>query len=261
MFNLHIGIPGVVPDLLHSIVQAGILNTDEAPQILSRKLWQDQFRRLVNANRTDTILASESWRIAEMTIADLSTCRSCAASQHAVLGKAEDCFLKNKVLPYTEQRIKRVSQIFATVPVTYHLTIQCQIDYISAAMQRTPPHGVWAEPRIIPSWAELVSRIRAADPRSQIVVWDFERPDKMALAFLTTLLDVYESTLIEAIYEHLLKTRNMLPVLPVDYATLEMSSDVMDRLDLQYEIDLNAIAGIAGVSLILPKNIPEEFHL
>lgn len=261
MFNLHIGIPGVVPDLLHSITQAGILNTDGAPKILSREVWHSQFRGIVNANRNDTISNSKSWNAAKMTIADLSAYRCVAASQHALLGKAKDCFLKNRVLPYTEERIKRVSQVFATVPVTYHLTIQCQIDYLNATIQRTPEHGVFSELRIIPSWAQLVSRIRAADPHSQIVVWDFERPDKMALAFLICLLDFYENTRIEVIYEYLAKRRNLLSILPVDYGVSNMSPDLTDRLDSQYECDLEVIGGMEDVSLMLPKNIPEEFHL
>jgi len=104
MFNLHVGIPGIAPNLLQSIVQAGLLKGENVPTILSQKLWKEQFRGLINAKRMDLVgHATPAWRAAETTIAELSAIGPIAASQHALLGNAENCFLKSKV--YRERPI------------------------------------------------------------------------------------------------------------------------------------------------------------
>ncbi|MFV0490397.1 MAG: hypothetical protein ACK5M4_01080 [Pseudorhodobacter sp.] len=260
MFNLHIGIPGIIPDLLHSIAQTGILKADNAPQVLPRKLWQEQFRSLVNARRTTAAFNVTDRRSAEVTIGELSARGPVAASQHALLGLPEDCFFKNKVLPYTEARIGQISEIFAAVPLTFHLTIRSQFDYLRLAMNRRPEDRALTEPRIIPSWAQLVHRIKASAPDSQVVVWDFEQPEKVALAFLICLLDTRDGRLIETLAEYLGMTLKR-PEMPLNNHEIPgIAPELADRLDVQYELDLKALDQIDGVSLILPENVPEEFH-
>lgn len=260
MFNLHVGIPGIVPDLLHSVVLAGLLKRDGAPAVLSRKLWQEQFRGLVNAKRTKAAFDVAAWRAVEATIADLSTHGAVAVSQHALLGGPEDCFLKRKVLPYTDDRIAQVSEIFAAVPLTFHLTISSQFDYLHTTMLPLSAGKALPQPGIVPSWSALVRRIRAAAPDRPLIVWDFERPEKVALAFMICLLDTKDPALIEALDAHLSKT---IPP-PTSSNSNEIpgiTDEMIDRLDAQYDLDLEALKQIEGVSLILPESIPEEFHL
>lgn len=260
MFNLHVGIPGIVPDLLHSAVHAGLLRRDGASAVLSRKLWQEQFRGLVNAKGTKAALDLAAWRAVEATIADLSAHGAVAISQHALLGSPEDCFLKRKVLPYTDARITRVSEIFAAVPLTFHLTIFSQFDYLRTTMNRLPAGKALPQPGIVPSWSALVRRIRAAAPDRQLIVWDFERPEKIALAFMIRLLDTKDPALIEALDAHLSTTIKR-PAHPNSHEIPGIPHEIIDRLDVQYDLDLEAIKQIEGVSLILPESIPEEFHL
>lgn len=258
MFNLHVGIPGIVPDLLHSVVHAGLLRRDDAPAVLSRRLWQEQFRGLVNAKRTKAALDVAAWRTTKATISDLSAHDAVAVSQHALLGGPEDCFLKRKVLPYTDARIARVSEIFADVPLTFHLTIQTQFDYLHTTMSRLPEGKIIPLQGIVPpSWSGLVRRIKAAAPDRQIIVWDFERPEKVALAFMICLLDTKDPALIEVLDAHLSKTIKR----PASPNSHEIPRIPHDRLDAQYDLDLEALKQIEGVSLILPESIPEEFHL
>lgn len=262
MFNLHVGIPGIVPDLLHSVVYAGLLRRDGAPAVLSRKLWQEQFRGLVNAKRTKAIFDAAAWRATKATITDLSAHGAVAVSQHALLGGPEDCFLKRKVLPYTDARIARVSEIFADVPLTFHLTIQSQFDYLHNTMNRLPEGKTIPLPGIVPpSWSGLVQRIKAAAPERQIIVWDFEKPEKVALAFLICLLDTKDAALIEALDAHLSVTIKRPKPPGGSHEILGVPHDMIERLDAQYDLDLKALNKIEGVSLILPESIPEEFHL
>ena len=76
---------------------AGLLRREGAPTVLSRKLWQQQFRGMVNAKRTKAALDAAAWRATEATIANLSAHGAVAVSQNALLGGPEYCFLKRKV--------------------------------------------------------------------------------------------------------------------------------------------------------------------
>lgn len=261
MFNLHVGIPGIVPDLLHSVVHAGLLKIDDAPAVLSRQLWQKQFRGLVNAKRKNAALDAAAWRWTEAAISDLSAYDTVAVSQHALLGGPEDCFLKPKVLPYTDARIARVSEIFAAVPLTFHLTIQSQFDYLHATMARLLASSDSLQRGIVPSWSGLVRRIRAAAPDRKIVVWDFEQPEKVALAFMVCLLEVHDTALIKALEAHLYATLKR-PGSPIGSNDIPgMPQEMIDRLDAQYDLDLQDLGKIEGVSLIVPDSISEEFHI
>lgn len=261
MFNLHVGIPGIASDLLHSTVHAGLLKRDGAPAVLSRKLWQEQFRGLVNAKSTKATFDVAAWRATKATIADLSAYDAVAVSQHAFLGSPEDCFLKRRALPYTHARIARVSEIFADVPLTLHLTLQSQFDYLHTTMNRLPAGETIPQSGLVPSWSELVRRIKAAAPDRQIVVWDFEKPEKVALAFLICLLATKDAALIKAL-DALLSATIRRPEPPSgSHETLGIPHDLIERMDAQYDLDLEDISKIEGVSLILPESVPEEFHL
>lgn len=260
MFNLHIGIPGIIPDLLHSVGQAGLLKEGSSPQVLPRKLWQEQFRGLINTKPMGAACNVAGWRAVEATIAELSARSFVAASQHALLGVPEDCFVTSKVLPYTEARIGRVSEIFGAVPLTFHLTILSQFDYLRATVNRLPAGAVFPKPRIIPSWAQLVRRIKSAAPATQVVVWDFEQPEKVALAFLICLLNTKDGRLIKELDGHLRKTLKP-PEMPLNNHEIPgIAQEFTAQLDVQYELDLQALDEIDGVSLILPKHVPVELH-
>ena len=260
MFNLHVGIPGVAPDLLHSVVRAGLLKRDGAPAVLSPKVWQEQFRGLVNAKRSKAELDIVAWPKTKATIAALSAHDAIAGSLHALLGGPEDCFLKRKVLPYADARIARVSEVFAAVPLTFHLTIQSQFDYLQTSMNRLPEGKTLAPPGIIPSWSALVQRIRVAAPDREILVWDFERPEKVALAFMIYLLGTNDPALIDALEAYLSKTIQRLSP-PSSHSIAGLSHEMIDLLDAQYDLDLQALKQIEGVLLIRPELIPEDFHL
>jgi len=259
MFNLHAGIPGIVPDVLQHVVQDGLLKSNNAPVVLSHKIWQEQFRGLVNAAKQKGTLDVAAWRATEETISNMSARGSVAISQHALLGRPEDCFLKRKVLPYADARIAMVSKIFAAAPLTFHLTISSQFDYLRNILHRPSTRVATSEPKIFPTWISLVQRIRKAAPDRQIVVWDFERPEKAVLPFLVRLLDINDSALIQNLERYL---SNKFPGLSYTHnqEISGISRDTVERMDAQYELDLEAIKNIKGVSLILSDSMHRNFY-
>lgn len=261
MFNLHIGVPGVAPNLLHSIEQTKILKGPRGPQIISRKLWKQQFRGLINSRKIEDYTNITALRAAETTIAELSRHDSVAASQHALLGAPEECFFKNTVLPHTESRMRQVSDIFAAVPLRIHLTIQSQFEHLQVATNRLTKDMIFSEPRTTPSWAALVRRIKVAAPATQIVVWDFENPRQVALGFLATLLNINDPILIESLKTYIMSNFINTNTPPVSGAITEASKWAAEGFDTQYELDLQEISQMPGVNLIFPRDLPREYRI
>ena len=261
MFNLHIGTPGIIPNMVHSVEQANLLEGCSDVQILSQKTWQEQFRGLVNRDQNKASFSATDWRAVEEKVVDLSNQGPVALSQHALMGRIEDCFIKRKMLPYADKRLGRLTEIFANVPVTLHLTIQNQFDYLQAAVNRLPEGKSFPEPRVVPSWSELVRRIKAAAPGTKVVVWEFDKPEEVALSFLMYLLNIENDGLINAMRRHLRAT------LKRQDTTLNGDEfpgpfhELTNRMDLQYELDLLALGRMKGVSLIPIGSIPKELHL
>jgi len=259
MFNFHIGIPWIGHDLLHSVDKARILQPNTSPYILSQNVWRDQFRHLMNKESEHPIL--EAWGVADAKIADLLIREPVAISQHAILGSAQDWFLKRKTLPFAEYRISRILDIFAGVPLTFHLTITSQFDYIQTLMDRKILGGRETSLPAIPSWINLVQQIKNAAEGHKIVVWDFERPEKIALAFVAHLLETQDEALITRLRNHLsilipsagtLKKSHQLPSIP---------GETIDQIDVQYSLDLQSLSEMRGISLILHDTVPEKYHL
>lgn len=261
MFNFHIGLPGLASDLLSSVSQADVFKTGATARVMPQERWREQFRGLVNTEGADPTSKIKAVRTAERAIADWAKDGAVAISQHALLGAPEDCFLKEKPLPHADARIERVSELFASVPLTFHIAVQNQLDYLLAAMNRRPESRIAQKLRTIPSWSQLALRIKMAAPGRQIIVWDMEQPNKTTLAFAISMLDVSDSASI--IIQNWPRARIMTQSnqMAGNLETQGLSSDLVDRLDAQYDLDLEEISQIEGVSLVLPQNVPDELHL
>ena len=260
MFNMHLGVPGVFPDLLHSIAKAGMLRSSERPYVLPRKLFQQKLRGMINATMTEASVNVMAWRAAKTFVSELSNQGTVVISQHAMLGNPESSF-KKKVLPYAEARVLRITDIFAAVPLTFHLTITNQFDYLQATMESWGEGQVFPTPRNVPSWADLVRRMKAAAPDRQIIVWDFERPEIVALAFAISMLNTTDNSLIKDLKQHM-SAHFKSPEHKANRQEIPgLDHDLIHRLDAQYDVDLAVIEVTEGVSLIRPESIPEEFHL
>ncbi|PKQ10557.1 MAG: hypothetical protein CVT70_19010 [Alphaproteobacteria bacterium HGW-Alphaproteobacteria-1] len=105
-----------------------------------------------------------------------------------------------------------------------------------------------------------MQRIKTVAPANQIVVWDFEQPTKVTLAFLICLLDTNDARLIEALHKYLIKTLDR-PEMPISSHEIPgIDHEFSYHLDVQYELDLEAIRQTDGVLLIRPEDVPEEFY-
>ncbi|WP_168175196.1 hypothetical protein [Thioclava sp. F28-4] len=252
MFNLHAGIPGVASDLLHSVDKSGILEDQSSSAIISRPIWKKQFRELINTRWREAALDTESWSNVEEILSDFSKYDTVAISQDALLGVAEDSFLKDKVLPQTEARVSRVAEIFSGRSVMLHFTITSQLDYFYEFVRSKNDIDFISEARTMPSWSSLIERIREIVPEFRIMVWDFERPREIALSFIGELLRVDDFDLILDLKD-LVSSAFPERQSPLDSESLPgLSFEIIERLDVQYEIDLQRLSKMEGVTLVRP---------
>jgi len=190
MFNLHIGLPGIFPDLFQSIENMSF--SEQTSWIVPADSWKTQLRSAVNGKVKMSDFFQFGLNEIVEKISNEADCGTVTASQHAMLGSQTDCFQKDRILAQAARRIKRVSTIFKTVPTTFHITLVSQSDYLQATTNSIDDAYEIFATKNIPSWTDLISCIRAAAPKQQIIVWDFQEPDKVALMFLAYMLNVQD---------------------------------------------------------------------
>jgi hypothetical protein len=107
----------------------------------------------------------------------------------------------------------------------------------------------------------LVRRCKAAAPGVEIVVWDFEEPEKTVLAFIITILKLADWQLIEAAEKQIVKVLEKPGNQLIAQETLQVSAERREKMDRQYDHDLDIISEMDDVSLISSEDVPEEYHL
>lgn len=261
MFNFHIGLPGIASELLNSVYDEGFLTGVNGHYIMPKKLWKERFRSLVNVSPRKTICDTGAWLETAAIVSDLSKYESVAISRHSFLGKPEDCFSELGALPKTTARISRISDVFSSIPLTFHLTISPQFEYLysvtrnSTEIDSAPTNGM------VPSWADLVHRIKASAPHRRILVWDFEQPEKVALPFLISLIGIENSYFVDKLREHLGGSLKYCMDSDSEPENLNIHSRFSNQLDLQYDVDFNLMEQIEGVSVLRPSDILDNFYL
>lgn len=259
MFSLHIGIPGIVPTLLETPELSQIIGSQNWAKMVPNALWQEKFRSVINREMDPSPSSLAMWKGAELEISRLEKTKRLVVSQHALLGRTVEGFSKKKAFPKAEERVARLNEVFKGKPITIHLTLTSQFEYLKLAMLRATAPTTLPDPTIVPSWGDLVSRIRKAAPQHDIVVWDFEQPGKITTAFVVNLIGATDEVLISDIHRFLRQKGSKLSGLQLSDSSSGIPYDYADILDAQYDIDLDMISGMKKVTMIRASNIPSEF--
>lgn len=259
MLNMHIGLPGVYPNLIHDLSRQRFFRERSNCYVMSRAVWQDKLRGLVNSPPGNTELQYSARQAMELILTDAAQSKFFAASQSALLGKIEDCFLRNVVLPRAEDRVKNLAQIFEKTPITFHLTVPCQFDYLIAAAMKGNKR--FCEIRSIPSWANLIGRIKLSVPDSKLVVWSFEQPEKMILAFVVSLINNHDPRFAADLKKYLAGKIQHVQSKQHGQRRIDVSEDLAVKLDAEHERDLQLIGKMNGVLLVLPSSVPPDLYI
>ncbi|WOI30063.1 hypothetical protein [Sulfitobacter dubius] len=172
-------------------------------------------------------------------------------SEHALLGAVSDMFTKKTMFPKAKRRAQNLDNAFSDRQLHLHLAIAPQAEcwtYLLADDDISPGPSDRAVP--VHSWADLVSRIKAACPRATLTVWNFEQPHQVMVPFLTALLDI-DVELIDpqtrkAVSQEACPQRKSAGLLS---KIVEIDEELQTRMDAQYELDLIRIAAMSKVTL------------
>ncbi|MGD9294290.1 MAG: hypothetical protein PVI41_05345 [Roseobacter sp.] len=258
--NFHIGAPRIASDIVHTAGKIKELRTATHCRILTSKEFQKHIRPTVNGTLdVSTLVGADTdeegfWK-------NLRECEVLAASQHAMMGHPNVVFKAGTILPNAERRIERLSGLFEATSLDLHLTIMNQLAYLS----RLPTKYLTQEDtrglnEAIPSWFDLVARIQQVCPSRRILIWDFDTPEKVALPFVMTVLNVDEAladVMRKPVSESI--THNKL-ISKVFHKNI-LSEDVSMILDTQYEKDLENIQTMGNVVLIRGEKVPADLHV
>lgn len=257
MINFHIGAPRIGAELLQAMTAASTLTTLPDKLIFPQASYRNSIRTLVNTRRSADSM-EDNWEDAQTLIASLTHYDTVAISQHALLGTPQEIISSPRILPRAAGRIATLSSLFEGHPLTFHLAITNQVDYISTALGAGARAAIASGMTL--SWFDLISQLKAAAPERPIIVWDFERPRDVALAFVVAMLDAPEDAFIEDARK-LIKQHQTFEDRDSRLQNLNGLEGLLARLDDQYEVDLQAIAEAEGVSLILSGAISEKLRV
>lgn len=261
ILNLHLGMPGLAPNLIHDVHHQCTNSGKKLAHVISKAQWKSTFRNVANLQPNQLLLDEQDWRKAKAALAELSAMQVVTVSQSECLGVPSDCFLRKKALPYASRRVSRLSDLFQNVEMRIHVAITSQFEYLTMVAAQSKKDKLLENISSLPSWAELVERISRSAPDKEIIVWDFERPEKTALAFSLNLLGIARGPVVEKAREAVLGS-NLLQE-PQDKGNWSetIPADVIEHLDDQYELDLSRLKSMPGVTVIEADDIPDEFHL
>lgn len=249
MISFHLGAPGVfadMPAILADIV-ASRMATDR--HIQTQHIVETRLRPYLNSRSKDPkvldMLRSAALTAVEMLLQDMSA----VVSQPELFGATAELMRPGKTFPKIERRFGRLCEVFEGTPWTAHMVITNQVDVIWQLSGVAPQRKLQAIHETGLSWSNLVWRMRRMARNGDLFVWDFERPDVMAPALVEYLLQVSRGELGREVYQRIAKCS----VRPGPDLFGHCSSDdvlAVERLDELYEIELEKISRIAGVTLV-----------
>ena len=259
--NFHIGTPRIASRVIQNLSKMKSVSGTGYLQFLSPKAYKDHLRAHVNGSEDMVQMAAQNAEAEAAFFRRLTRSELLVASQPAMMGHPRDVFRQGLILPGAEDRVSRLSTLFAGQALDLHLTITNQADYI-----RMLQGDIAMEPLVeglhdaTPSWHELVLRLRKACPERRILVWDFEEPARIALPFAMTMLS-FDEALMEELREPVAEAIRVTALLPKILQRTVVPEEFLEELDAQYDDDLTAIEGIDNVVLIRSNLIPDDLQL
>ena len=175
-----------------------------------------------------------------------------------MLGTPTDLLFPDKFLPRAQERLNRLAGLFNAGSLTIHVAITSHFEYVNALMKSNENGKRQADMMSALSWSDLIGRLRAEVPDSHFVVWDFEKPEAIALAYVISMLGIDDEETILALHCALSKANWPSKNITENYSAIIRES-VIARLDDAYEIDIHNIEKMNDLSVVRWSSIPKEF--
>jgi hypothetical protein len=257
MLNIHIGLPGLLTDLLRSVGESTALSSREDLLIVPPKLAKSVLAPLVSPRKVVDSEATE--RLSRfLNPSDVNSCTTISVPN--LFGYASDVLRSRRPFPLADGRIASLSKLIEAGEARFHLTLINQIDYILRLPGMSADDQIRAIQHTKFSWAELVHRVRMAAPEIELLVWDFSQPKKVALPFIESMIDSIGLDLIPQILRGLIADMSVVGSGPFDYTQPRQVAAIV-WLDERYSLDLDAIETMDDVTLFRPESVPTDLHI
>ncbi|WP_162685669.1 hypothetical protein [Roseovarius amoyensis] len=245
--NLHAGLPLLASDLLHSAAIGNVINECEGKYLVPENLYKDVFRSKVNGNESSKNQDDSSKHL----VRNVSQKNSLLlVSQASMLGSSTDLFVNpDRYVKRAKLRLQRFSELVGGSMLTVHLVITSQFEYLMSVFSDLPMSEVETMSRSAPSWAHLVEELDRSIPEHRFIVWDFERPKDTLFAFVLAMLETHNKEIKEKLRSICIQ-RYKLMSFSAEGKLLPNWQDIANRLDAQYEADLQKIMEMENVTLV-----------
>jgi hypothetical protein len=123
MLNVHLGAPGIVPELLQSLSVSEPVRAADDVYIAPPSDYRELFKQLVNAKARTGLASPDAIQgIREFT--HLASVLEVVALSHSnFFGYAADALVSRKAFPSAEARVGRFSSLIGSCAMTFHLVI------------------------------------------------------------------------------------------------------------------------------------------
>lgn len=261
MFNVHIGLPGIAPNLLHTLAKQCSFSGEKVAHVLSTGEWRNNLRHIIIPTKNTIEVSEEEREATASKIQNRLNNAPLAISQHAVLGGMGDSFRGDVKFPQAKARISQLTGLLYETPFTMHILICNQAEYAarlaSSSNKPFPP----IDGGNIPSWANLVKRIQKTAPNWPIVVWDFDDAKAISLLFVVKLLNISADADMKSVRDFLVTHFETLIGTPSIENAIQLSDELVENMDMQYEADLATIATLPDVTFVSAKTVPEIYRI
>lgn len=256
--NFHIGAPRVAADLIKDTAKVKSVRSAKHLRVLKSTEYQAYFRGTVNASKRGIDLLNAADPATDTFWTELRGTQVLVASQHAMLGHPDKAFDDSQILPQSEKRVERLSNMLSGSTLDLHLTISNQRDYLSA-LPAEAVRNINTFSRA-PSWYELAARIEAVCPDRRLIVWDFTKPEKVALPFVLAMFNLDDGE-IDKLKKPVRTSIAHSRLLSKVFQTKMLDAPLQAMLGEQFQQDLNAIDAMRNTVLIRSDTVPKEFIL
>lgn len=259
--NFHIGAPRIADGLIKHAVATKLFRSDRQVRVLKTGEFQKYLRPFINGSGANPGFSESLSKDTTDFWEQLSRYKTVVASQHAMMGHPKEVVKNGLLLPNAHKRVEKLSAFFDSTSMDIHLAILDQTQYLSKlpASNITNNTAKLHTSESLPSWFELVSRIRNSCPNNRLIIWDFSNPTAIALPFVMTILNLDEVKL-EKMKKPVADYFRQKSIMARIVQGNDLDNNFCYKLDEQFENDLDNLETLENTIIVRSEDVPLDFH-
>ncbi|MDX2416574.1 MAG: hypothetical protein QNK19_03840 [Xanthomonadales bacterium] len=175
VLKFHIGIPGLVSDLLPEVAQSESMKNKKGTYFLSPRDYRNALRSWVNDKSNLNYVGAELSPEVSALKKRLQSADLAIASQNSMLGSMEQTVSPTRTLPLAEKRIAQLSNLLPEFDLEFHVAIASPLDVAHTLARKGGVRNDAIEFLRSPQpWHALIKRLVHACPDRQFFVWNLD---------------------------------------------------------------------------------------